>query len=122
MNKIIIISLFIFFIPFHSFGNEIIGKSIKCERQKPTIRGYPFYFYFENSTEVQSYFLSDREIKIRKLEYEKSGTNIFKIRYIGTIFIDDLILKHTKYNREYVCSYLYSKRDISEELKNYKNS
>ena len=40
-----------------SFGNEIVGKSMKCETEKETIRGYPFYFFFENLDNVQSYFI-----------------------------------------------------------------
>ena len=30
---------------------------MKCETKKETIRGYPFYFFFENLDNVQSYFI-----------------------------------------------------------------
>ena len=38
-----------------SFANEIVGKSMKCETKKETIRGYPFYFFFEDLDNVQSF-------------------------------------------------------------------
>ena len=43
-----------------------------------------------------------------------------EIKYIGTIYKDNLILTHTKGRREYKCSYLSSIKEISKDLKKYK--
>ena len=60
----------------NSFANEMIGKSIKCETERETIRGYPFYFFFENSINVKSYFIKDEKIKFFNKYYEEIKLNI----------------------------------------------
>ena len=62
-----------------SDGNEFLGKSIKCEKKEPTMRGYPFYFYFENSKILNSYFLSNKQIKSRNVNYNEKKSYIEKI-------------------------------------------
>ena len=101
-----------------SDGNEFLGKSIKCEKKEPTIRGYPFYFYFENSKILNSYFLSNKQIKSRNVNYNEKKSYI-EIRYIGTVYKDNLILIHSKGIREYKCSYLSSMKEITKDLKKY---
>ena len=65
----------------NSLGNEIVGKSMKCEVKKETVRGYPFYFFFENLDNVQSYFIDKTgEIKFLNLNYEEVTSNIIEIR------------------------------------------
>ena len=82
------------------------------------MRGYPFYFYFENSTVLNSYFLSNKQIKTRTVNYNEKKSQI-EIRYIGTVYKDNLILIHTKGRQEYKCSYLSSIKEINEDLKKY---
>ena len=101
-----------------SNGNEFLGKSIKCEKKEPTIRGYPFYFYFENSKILNSYFLSNKQIKSRNVNYNEKKSYI-EIRYIGTVYKDKLILIHTKGREEYKCSYLSSIKELTKDLKKY---
>ena len=101
-----------------SDGNEFIGKSIKCEKKEPTMRGYPFYFYFENPKTLNSYFLSNKQIKSRNVNYNEKKSHI-EIRYIGTVYKDNLILIHTKGRKEYKCSYLSSIKEITKDLKKY---
>ena len=101
-----------------SDGNEFLGKSIKCEKKEPTIRGYPFYFYFENSKILNSYFLSNKQIKSRNVNYNEKKSYI-EIRYIGTVYKDKLILIHTKGREEYKCSYLSSIKELTKDLKKY---
>ncbi len=102
----------------NSFGNEIVGKSMKCETKKETIRGYPFYFFFENLNNVQSYFIDKTdEIKFLNLNYKEINSNIFEIRYVGKIDNNNLILTHTKGREQYNCSFLSSKKKLSKELK-----
>ena len=101
-----------------SDGNEFLGKSIKCEKKEPTIRGYPFYFYFENSKILNSYFLSNKKIKSRNVNYNEKKSYI-EIRYIGTVYKDKLILIHTKGREEYKCSYLSSIKELTKDLKKY---
>ena len=98
--------------------NEFLGKSIKCEKKEPTIRGYPFYFYFENSKILNSYFLSNKQIKSRNVNYNEKKSYI-EIRYIGTVYKDKLILIHTKGREEYKCSYLASIKELTKDLKKY---
>ena len=81
MKKLLLILIFTFFFT-PSFGIEIIGKSIKCETQKKTIRGYPFFFFFENETNVKSFFISEENlIKFHNLNYKD-------VLYIGDGFVD----------------------------------
>ena len=101
-----------------SDGNEFLGKSIKCEKKEPTIRGYPFYFYFENSKILNSYFLSDKQIKSRNVNYNEKKSYI-EIRYIGNFYKDKLILIHTKGREEYKCSYLSSIKELTKDLQKY---
>ena len=101
-----------------SDGNEFLGKSIKCEKKEPTMRGYPFYFYFENSKILNSYFLSNKQIKSRNVNYNEKKSYI-EIRYIGTVYKDKLILIHTKGREEYKCSYLSSIKELTKDLKKY---
>ena len=68
-----------FFTP--SFCIEIIWKSIKCETQKKTIRGYPFFFFFENETNVKSFFISEENlIKFHNLNYKDVKPNFIEHR------------------------------------------
>ena len=101
----------------NSFGNEIVGKLIKCETKKETIRGYPFYFFFENLDNVQSYFIDKTdEIKFLNLNYKEVNSNIFEVRYVGKIDKNNLILTHTKGRDKYNCSFLSSKKQLNKEL------
>ena len=104
----------------NSFGNEIVGKSIKCETKKETIRGYPFYFFFENLDNVQSYFIDKTDkIKFLNLNYNEVKSNIIEIRYVGEIDKNRLILFHAKGREEYNCSYLSSKKQLNKELEKF---
>ena len=116
MKKLLLILIVTFF-SNPSFSIEIIGKSIKCETQKKTIRGYPFFFFFENETNVKSFFISDENlIKFHNLNYKDIEPNFIEIRYVGKIEKSDLILIHTKGRREYTCSFLPTKEKIYKEL------
>ena len=104
----------------NSFGNEIVGKSMKCETKKKTIRGYPFYFFFENLDNVQSYFIDKTDkIKFLNLDYKEVNSNIFEIRYVGEIDKNNLILTHTKSGEKYNCSFLSSKKQLNKELDDF---
>ena len=95
MTKILLIFIFIFFYN-PSFGIEILGKSIKCETQRKTIRGYPFFFFFENVTNVRSFFISKENlIQFHNLDYKDVEPNFIEIRYVSKINKSDLILIHT---------------------------
>ena len=101
----------------NSFGNEIVGRFMKCETKKETIRGYPFYFFFEDLDNVQSYWINKTdEIKFLNLDYKEVDSNIFEIRYLGEIDKNNLILTHTKSRKKYNCSFLSSKKKLNEEL------
>ena len=90
---------------------------MKCETKKETIRGYPFYFFFEDLDNIQSYFIDKTdEIKFLNLSYEEIKSNIIEIRYVGKIEMSNLILIHTKGRREYTCSFLPTKEKIYKEL------
>ena len=103
-----------------SFGNEIVGKSMKCETEKETIRGYPFYFFFENLDNVQSYFIDKTdEIKFLNLNYKEVNSNIFEIRYVGKIDKNNLILTHAKGREKYNCSFLSSTKQLNKELDDF---
>ena len=104
----------------NSFGNEIVGKSIKCKAKKETVRGYPFYFFFEDLDNVQSYFIDKTdEIKFLNLNYEEVKSNIIEIRYVGEIDKNNLILNHTKGGEQYKCSFLSSKKQLNKELEEF---
>ena len=103
-----------------SFGSEIVGKSMKCGTKKETIRGYPFYFFFEDVDNVLSYFIDKTdEIKFLNLNYEEVKSNIIEIRYVGEIDKNNLILIHTKGREEYNCSFLSSKKQLNKELDDF---
>ena len=106
MKSFLLIFIFIFsFKP--SFGVEMLGKSIKCETQSKTIRGYPFFFFFENETNVKSFFISKENlIQFHNLDYKDVEPNFIEIKYVGKINKNDLILIHTKGRREYISSFL----------------
>ena len=151
MKKIIIMSLLIVFIPFHSVGNEnpipfsgneIIGKSIKCELKKSKTDMNPFsiekvlppyYFYFENSKTL-IYYYPQRIKGVLKIlstrlnfEEKKSQIDIWSIwnkdkRYVGSINKDYFIFITRKYKinkRKYYCSYLSSPKKIIEDFKKF---
>ncbi len=121
MKKLLLIQICTFFFN-PSFGIEIIGKSIKCETQKKTIRSYPFYFFFENETNVKSFFISEENlIKFHNLNYKDVKPNFIEIRYVGKIEKDDLILIHTKGRRKYTCSFLPTEEKIYKDLGNFIN-
>ena len=104
----------------NSFGNEIVGKFMKCEIKTETIRGYPFYFFFENLDNVQSYFIDKtNEIKFLNLNYKEVNSNIFEIRYVGKIYKNNLILTHAKAREKYICSFLSSKKKLNKELEEF---
>ena len=42
-----------------------------------------------------------------------------EIRYIGTVYKDNLTLIHIKGRQEYKCSYLSSVKEITKDLKKY---
>ena len=119
MTKILLISIFIFFYN-PSFGIEILGKSIKCETQRKTIRGYPFFFFFENETNVKSFFKSKENlIQFHNLDYKDIEPNFIEISYVGKINKRDLILIHTKGRREYICTFLPIRETIYKELNEF---
>ena len=119
MNKLLLILIFTFFFN-PSLSIEIIGKSIKCETQKKTIRGYPFFFFFENETNVKSFFISEENlIKFHNLNYKDIEPNFIEIRYVGKIEKSDLILIHTKGGRKYKCIFLPTEEKIYKELSNF---
>ena len=116
MKKLFLILVCIIF-SSTSFANEIVGKSVKCETKKKTIRGYPFYFLFENSDYVQSYWIDQTDkIEFVKLSYKEVKSNVFEIRYVGEIDKNSLILTHFKGRKKYNCSFLLSKKQINKEL------
>ena len=120
MKKLLLILICIFFTP--SFGVEIIGKSIKCETKKKTMRGYPFFFYFENEINVKSFFISkENSIKFYNLNYKDIEPNHIQIRYVGKINKNNFILIHTKGEREYTCSFLPNEEIIYDQLKKFIN-
>ena len=103
-----------------SFGNEIVGKSMKCGTKKETIRGYPFYFFFEDLDNVESYWIDKTdEIKFLNLSYKEIKSNIIEIRYVGEIDKNNLILNHTKGVERYKCSFLSSKKQLNKELEEF---
>ena len=119
-NKKLFLKLVCLMFSSNSFGNEIIRKSMKCEIKKETIRGQPFYFFFEDLDNVQSYFINKTdEIKFRNLSYEEVKSNIIEIRYVGEIDKNNLILIHTKGREEYNCSCLSSKKQLNKELEEF---
>ena len=119
MKKLFLILVCVIF-SSNSFGNEIVGKSIKCETKKETIRGYPFYFFFEDLDNVESYWIDKTdEIKFLNLSYKEIKSNIIEIRYVGEIDKNNLILTHTKSGQEYNCSFLSSKKKLYKELEDF---
>ena len=104
----------------NSFGNEMVGRFMKCETKKETIRGYPFYFFFEDLDNVKSYFIDKTdEIKFLNLNYKEVNSNIFEIKYVGEIDKNILILTHTKGREKYNCGFLSSKKQLNKELKEF---
>jgi hypothetical protein len=119
MKKLLLIQILVFFFN-SSFGIEMIGKSIKCETERKTIRGYPFFFFYENETNLKSFFISEGNIiKFHNLNYVNVEPNFIEIRYVGKINTSDLILVHTKGNREYICSFLPIQETIYKELNEF---
>jgi len=119
MKKLFLILICVIF-SSNSFGNEIVGKSMKCETKKETIRGYPFYFFFEDVDNVLSYFIDKTDkIKYLNLNYNEVKSNIIEIRYLGEIDKNNLILTHTKGRKEYNCSFLSSKKQLNKELEEF---
>ena len=115
MNKKFAIFIITFFCSY-SYGEEIIGKALKCETGRETMRGYPFYFYFENSNNTQSYFIQSNEIKYHNKDFKVINSNLLEIQHIGNINKDSLVLTHNKGLRKYSCSYLSSRKQILTEL------
>ena len=119
MKKLLLMLIFTFFFN-PSFSIEIIEKSIKCETQSKTIRGYPFFFFFENKTNVKSFFISKENlIQFHNLDYRDVEPNVIEIRYVGKINKSNLILIHTKGRREYNCSFLTFEEKIYKELNEF---
>ena len=140
MKNIIIISLLIVFISFHSFGNEnpiplsrnkIVGKSIKCEIKKSTkdINPFsiekiipPYYFYFENLNTLYNYYLQRIQgvLKILSVRLNFKGKKSqIDIKYLGSIQKDNFILITLKSKRTFYCSYLSSPKEMIEDLKKF---
>ena len=118
MKQLLMILIFSLSTP--SLGIDIIGKSIKCETKKKTIRGYPFFFFFENNTNVKSFFISKQNsIKFHNLNYKDVEPNFIEIRYVGKIEKRNLILIHSKGERKYNCIFLPTEEKIYIELGNY---
>ena len=118
MNKKFAIFIITFFCSY-AYGEEIIGKALKCETGRETMRGYPFYFYFENSNNTQSYFIQSNEIKYHNKDFKVINSNLLEIQHIGNIDKDSLVLTHNKGLRKYSCSYLSSRKHILTELKEF---
>ena len=119
MKKLLLMLIFTFFFN-PSFSIEIIEKSIKCETQGKTIRGYPFFFFFENETNVKSFFISEENlVKFHNLNYKDIEPNFIEIRYVGKIDKSNLILIHTKGGTEYSCIFLPTEQEIYNELRNF---
>ena len=119
MRKLFLIFVFISFSSI-SFADEIVGKSMKFENKKKTMRGYPFYFFFEDLDNVQSYWIDETdEIKFLNLNYKEVNSNIFEIRYMGKIDKKNLILTHTKGRGKYNCSFLLSTKQLNKELEEF---
>ena len=119
MKKLLLILIFTFFFN-PSFSIEIIGKSVKCETKKKTIRGYPFFFFFENEKNVKSFFISEENlVKFHNLNYKDIEPNFIEIKYVGKIEKSNLILIHTKGGREYTCYFLPTEEEIYKELRNF---
>ena len=118
MNKIFVIFVCTFFYSY-VFGKEIIGKTLKCETDRETMRGYPFYFYFENLKNIQSYFIQSNKIKYHNKDFEEINSSLLEIQHIGTIDKASLIMTHNKGLRKYNCSYLSSKKQIFIELSKF---
>ena len=118
INKIFLIIVCTFFFSY-VFGEEIIGRALKCETDRETMRGYPFYFYFENSKNTQAYYIQSNEIKYHNKAFEKIDSNLLEIQHIGTIDKDSLVMTHNKGLRKYNCSYLSSKKQILIELNKF---
>ncbi len=120
MKILLLILTGIFYFNF-SFSIELLGKSVKCETQRENIRGYPFFFFFENETNVKSFYISaEGDIRFHIIDYKEVKPNLIDIRYIGQINKSNLILKHNKGKREYTCSFLPTKENIDEELQIFK--
>lgn len=122
MKKVFLSLVFLIFC-YPIFGNEISGKYMECKLEEKTslndihsVRGYPFYFFFNTLHNVQSYFIQEGDIKFRNLNYEEIEFNIYEIRYIGLINKNNLTMTHNKYGRVYDCSFLSSERSIKTEL------
>ena len=80
MKKILLIFIFIFF-NNPSSSVEILGKSVKCETQIKTIRGNPFFFFFDNETNVKSFFIcKENLIRFHNLDYKYVEPNSIEIR------------------------------------------
>ena len=93
---------------------------MKCETKKETIRGYPFYFFFQDLDNLQSYFIDKTgEIKFLNLNYKEVNSNIFEIRYLGKIDKNNLILTHAKGREKYNCSFLLSTKQLNKELEEF---
>ena len=119
MKKVFLILVCVIF-SSNSFANEIVGKFMKCETKKETIRGYLFYFFFEDLDNVESYWIDKTdEIKFLNLSYKEIKSNIIEIRYVGEIDKNNLILIHTKGREEYNCSFLSSKKQLNKELEEF---
>ena len=75
-------------------------------------------FSYDQHKILKSYFLLNKQIKSRNLNYNERKSHI-EIRYIGTVYKDNLILIHTKGRKEYKCSYFSSIKEITKDLKKY---
>ena len=120
-----------FWIIRNSFGNEIIGKSIKCELKISATDMNPFsiekilppyYFYFEDSKTLVNYYLQRTQgvLKILsvRLNFNEKKSQI-DIEYLGSILKDNFLLFTRRSKRKYYCSYLSSPKEMIEDLKKF---
>ena len=89
--------------------------------RKKNYTGLPILlFFFENETNLKSFFISEGNIiKFHNLNYVNVEPNFIEIRYVGKIKKNEFILIHTRARREYVCSFLSTEEQIYKELENF---
>jgi hypothetical protein len=120
-----------FWIIRNSFGNKIIGKSIKCELKisATDINPFsikkiipPYYFYFKDSKTLINYYLHRTQgvLKISsvKLNFNEKKSRI-DIEYLGSISKDNFLLFTRRSKRKFYCSYLSSPKEMIEDLKKF---
>ena len=102
-----------FWIIRNSFGNEIIGRSIKCEMKKSATDMSPFsiekiltpyYFHFEDSKTLVRNHVQRTQVALQILSMRLSlneKKSQVDIKYLGSIPKDNFILITRKSKRKY---------------------